>query len=65
MQHTVPYTPQQNGVAKRKNHTLKEMTDCMIQSKGSSLHFWVEAINFSNHIVNHTTTKDFKKITPC
>jgi hypothetical protein len=23
MQHTVPYTPQQNGVAERKNHTLK------------------------------------------
>eukprot|EP00253_Pinus_taeda_P007669 PITA_07669 len=25
MQHIVPYTPQQNGVAKRKNRTLKEM----------------------------------------
>eukprot|EP00253_Pinus_taeda_P018782 PITA_18782 len=25
MQHTVPYPPQQNGVAKRKNHTLKKM----------------------------------------
>jgi hypothetical protein len=37
MQHTVPYTPQQNGVAERKNHTLKEMANCMIQSKGLSL----------------------------
>eukprot|EP00253_Pinus_taeda_P021382 PITA_21382 len=27
MQHTVPYTPQQNGVAKRKNRTLKEMAN--------------------------------------
>ena len=36
-QHTVPYTPQQNGVAERKNHTLKEMANCMIQSKGLSL----------------------------
>jgi transposase InsO family protein len=30
MQHIVPYTPQQNGGAKRKNHTLKEMANCMI-----------------------------------
>jgi hypothetical protein len=37
MQHIVPYTPQQNGVAERKNHTLKEMANCMIQSKGLSL----------------------------
>ena len=34
MQHTVPYTPQQNGVAEKKNHTLKEMANCMLQSKG-------------------------------
>ena len=36
-QHIVPYTPQQNGVAERKNRTLKEMASCMIQSKGLSL----------------------------
>lgn len=23
LQHTIPYTPQKNGVAERKNHTLK------------------------------------------
>ena len=38
-QHTIPYTPQQNDVAERKNHTLKEMANCMIQSKGLSLQF--------------------------
>eukprot|EP00253_Pinus_taeda_P025053 PITA_25053 len=27
MQHIVPYTPQQNGVAERKNRTLKEMAN--------------------------------------
>eukprot|EP00253_Pinus_taeda_P009584 PITA_09584 len=27
MHHIVPYTPQQNGVAERKNHTLKEMAN--------------------------------------
>jgi hypothetical protein len=64
MQHIVPYTPQQNGVVERKNHTLKEMANCMIQSKGLSLHYWVEAINCANYIVNHTPTKDLKNITP-
>ena len=36
-QHTVPYTPQQNGVVEWKNHTLKEMENCMILYKGHKL----------------------------
>ena len=56
-QHTVPYTPQQNGVAKWKNHTLKEMANCMVQSKALSLQYWAKAINCANYIVNRTTTK--------
>jgi hypothetical protein len=63
MQHTVPYTPQQNGVAQRKNLTLKEMANCMIQYKGLSLKYWAEAINCENYIVNHTPTKALKNIT--
>jgi hypothetical protein len=64
MQLTVPYTPQQNGVAERKNHTLIEMTNCMIQSKGLSLKYWEEDIKCENYIVNHTPTKALKNITP-
>ena len=63
-QHTVPYTPQQNGVAERKNRTLKEMENCMIQSKGPSLQYWAEAINCANYIFNHTPTKFLQGITP-
>ena len=33
MQHSIPYTPQQNGVAKRKNRSLKEMATCMMEAK--------------------------------
>jgi hypothetical protein len=40
MQHIVPYTPQQNDVAERKNLTLKEMANCMIKSKGLNLNYW-------------------------
>ena len=63
MQHTIPYTPQKNVVAKRKNPTLEEMTNCMLESKGLKLCFWVEAINCSNYVVNHTPTKVLKNIT--
>jgi hypothetical protein len=64
MQHTVPYAPQQNGVAERKNHTLKEMDNCVIQSKGLSLKYWVEAINCEKYILNRTPTKALTNITP-
>ena len=40
------------------------MANCMIQSKGLSLQYWVEAINCANYIVNHTPTKALKGITP-
>ena len=48
MQHIVLYTPQQNGVAERKNRALKEIANCMLQLKGPSLCFWAEAINCAN-----------------
>jgi transposase InsO family protein len=33
LQNTVPYTLQQNGVAERKNRSLKEMLSCMLHAK--------------------------------
>eukprot|EP00253_Pinus_taeda_P030683 PITA_30683 len=64
MQHIVPYTPQQNGVDERKNHTLKEMDNCILESKGHILNFWAEEINCSNYIVNQTPIKALKNISP-
>ena len=57
-------TPQQNGVAERRNRTLKEMANCMLQSKGLGLSFWAEAINCANYIINRTPTKVLNNITP-
>jgi transposase InsO family protein len=39
MKHIIPYTPQQNDVDERNNHTLKEMENCMIQYRSLSLHY--------------------------
>jgi hypothetical protein len=33
LQHTISYSPQHNGVVNRKNKTLKEMENCMLQSR--------------------------------
>ncbi|GJU94816.1 zinc finger, CCHC-type containing protein [Tanacetum coccineum] len=41
---TAPYTPQQNGVAERKNRALKEMVNSMLSYSGLSDGFWGEAI---------------------
>lgn len=54
---TVPYTPQQNGIAERKNRTLMEMTRCMLQSSGINKHYWGEAVTTANHIINRLPTK--------
>ena len=50
LQHSVAYTPQQNGVAERKNRTLKEMASCMIHARSLDPAFWAEAISCATHI---------------
>jgi transposase InsO family protein len=48
-----PYTPQQNGVAERKNRTLIEMARTMLDEYKTSDQFWAEAINMACHATNH------------
>ena len=38
---TPPYSPKSNGVAKRKNKTLKEMMNAMLVSSGALLNLWM------------------------
>ena len=65
MQHSTPYTPQQYGVAERKNRSLKEMASCMIQERDLSPKLWVEAISCAAHIQNRAFHKSVKGKTPC
>jgi hypothetical protein len=51
-QYSYPYTPQQNGVAERKNWTLMDMARTMLAVFKSSYNFWAKAINTACHATN-------------
>lgn len=60
---TASYSPQQNGVAERKNRTLMEMARCMLIDAGLPNKFWGEAVVTANFIQNRVLTRQ-KKLTP-
>ncbi|XP_076914548.1 uncharacterized protein LOC143573594 [Bidens hawaiensis] len=49
---TPPYSPKSNGVAERKNRTLKEMMNAMLISSGVRYDLWGEAILSANYVLN-------------
>ncbi|XP_066164242.1 cytochrome P450 714B2 isoform X1 [Oryza sativa Japonica Group] len=60
---TAPYSPQSNGVAERKNRTLTEMVNAMLDTAGLSKEWWGEAILTACHVLNRIPTKH-KEVTP-
>nr|GEW63236.1 zinc finger, CCHC-type [Tanacetum cinerariifolium] len=54
---TTPYTPQQNGVAERKNRALKEMVNSMLSYSGLSDGFWGEAMLTACYLLNRVPNK--------
>lgn len=61
-QFTVANTPQQNGVAERKNRSLVEMARCLILDSGMHYRYWGEAINTANYLQNIFPSKSVQKI---
>ena len=53
---TVPYSPQQNGVAERKNRTILNAIRCMLIHSGLSRSFWTEALLTVIFVQNHLPT---------
>ena len=49
---SVPRTPQQNGVAERKNRTLIEAARTMLADSKLPTTFWAKAVNTACYIQN-------------
>lgn len=61
---TAAYSPQQNGVAERRNRTIMNMVRCILKDKGVPLDFWPEAVNWAAHILNRCPTSAVNDKTP-
>jgi len=58
------YSPQQNGVAERRNRTLMNMVRCMLIARDVPKQYWPEAVNLATHILNRCPTTALANITP-
>ena len=62
--HTIPYTPQQNGVAERMNRTIISRARCMLSDARMSKRFWAEAANTACYLINRSPSIPLNKKTP-
>jgi hypothetical protein len=53
---SAPYTPQQNGVAERKNRTLIEVARSMLADSMLPVKFWNEAVTAACYTLNRVLT---------
>jgi transposase InsO family protein len=63
-EHTTTNTPQQNGIAERKNRTLEETITSMLAEAKLPCAIWGQALTFAVHILNATPSSSIKGKTP-
>lgn len=61
---SAPYVPEQNGEAERANRTIIETARSMLQSSGSPLPLWGEAVLTAVYLRNRITNKRNRDKTP-
>ncbi|GKC28100.1 retrovirus-related pol polyprotein from transposon TNT 1-94, partial [Tanacetum coccineum] len=60
-QYTMPGTPQQNGVAERRNRTLMEMARSMISKSSLPKSLWIYALRTVVYLLNRVHSKSVPK----
>lgn len=61
---TVPYSPQQNGVAERYNRSIMEKVRSMLADSRLPKQMWAEASNTAAYLLNRSPTKKLTGATP-
>jgi hypothetical protein len=61
---TVPYNPQQNGVAERKNRSIVGAAKAMIHDQDLPMFLWAEACNTTVYVQNKSPHKVLEDKTP-
>ena len=63
-EYTTPYTPEQNSVAERENHTIMEgVRSCLHQAR-LNLKLWAEVVQYLVYTLNRTGTRIQSDYTP-
>ena len=60
-QHTMTGSPDQNGVAKRRNQTLVDMVRNMLRNSNLPKFLWIDALKTAVYILNRVPTKAVPK----
>jgi len=60
---TPPYSPESNGIAKRKNRTLTDLVNAMLDTAGLSKAWWGETLLTMSHVLNRIPNRN-KETTP-
>jgi hypothetical protein len=62
--YTVPYIPQQNGVAERINKTIILKDRCMLSNAGLHRDFWVQGASTTCYLISRSPSIAINKKTP-
>ena len=63
-EYSMPFSPQQNGVAERGNRTIMEFARSMLFAAELGEHFWEDAVLTANFLINRCATRTHGGISP-